>query len=86
MPRALSISHIKVPAGDRASAVARMRARHGHYLASRCNHWVFEDARVPGDFTEFAEAPDAETLSAAHASAADPAPGGSHLLTEVALT
>ena len=85
MSRALTISRILVPAEERDVALARLRARHGHYRAAHCNHWVFEDARVPGDFTEFAEAPDADILAAAHASVPDPAPGGNHLLREVAL-
>jgi hypothetical protein len=85
MPRALTISRTRVPVEERDLALGRLRARQGHYRAEKCNHWVFEDARVPGDFTEFAEAPDAETLAAAHASAPDPAPGGNHLLREVVL-
>ena len=83
MPRVLSISRTHVSAAEREAVLGRMRARQRHYRAARCNHWVFEDARAPGDFTEFAEAPDAETLAAAHASLPDPAPGGLHLLHEV---
>ena len=85
MPRALLISRTLVSAAERDTAIRRIQARHGHYRAARCNHWVFEDARLPGDFTEFAEAPDPETLAAAHASAPDPVPGGDHVLHEVAL-
>ena len=86
MTRVLTIAHTKVPNEAREAAVGRMRARHAHYAAARCNHWVFEDARNPGDFTEFAEATDAATLAAAHASAPDPLPGGPHLLQEVVLS
>ena len=86
MARALTIQRTIVPPTERKRYLEKAKLRKAYYTRAKCSFWVFEDARVPGDFTEFAEAPDAETLSAAHASAADPAPGGSHLLTEVALT
>jgi hypothetical protein len=61
-----------VPPGDRTRFLERTRAREAHYTASGCQYWVFEEAALPGAFIEFTEAPSAEALRAAHASAAEP--------------
>ena len=47
-----------------------MRAKR-HYAQANCRYWVFEEAALPGAFLEFCEAPDAQTLARAHASAPD---------------
>ena len=85
MPHALTMSRTRVAPDERAHHVARMRARKVAYAAANCRYWVFEDARVPGDFVELTEAADAATLAHAHAAAADPVAGAEHLLTEVEL-
>ena len=41
-----------------------------HFQSRGCQYWVFEDADLPGAYIEFAEAADANTLEAAHASVA----------------
>ena len=85
MARALTISRTRVAPDERDDQVARMRARKESYASVDCRYWVFEDARIPGDFVEFTEATDAATLARAHAAATDPVAGADHLLTEVEL-
>lgn len=72
MPRALSMQRTVVTPGDRARFLARSKARETHYKAAGCQFWLFEEAALSGAFIEFAEAPDAATLKAAHATAAEP--------------
>ena len=66
MPRALSIQRSIVPAAERAKFIERLKARRDHYTQRGCEFWVFEETALAGAFIEFAEAPDAATLTAAH--------------------
>jgi hypothetical protein len=72
MARVLSMQRTVVPPADREHFRERAMARAAHYAASGCQYWVFEEIALPGAFVEFTEARDAETLRAAHASAAEP--------------
>ncbi|MCX5759924.1 MAG: hypothetical protein NTW72_00200 [Gemmatimonadetes bacterium] len=72
MPRSLSMQRTVVTPGDRVKFLERMKARQTHYAAVGCHFWVFEEAALSGAFIEFTEAPDAATLKAAHAAAAEP--------------
>lgn len=69
MPRALTIHRTLVPAADRAKYVERLKSKESHFTGSGCRFWVFEEQALPGAFVEFVEAPDAATLTAAHAAA-----------------
>lgn len=68
MPRALTLNRTVVPAPDRERFMTRARALRTHFQSRGCQYWVFEDADLPGAYIEFAEAADAPTLQAAHAS------------------
>ena len=83
MPRALTIAHSRVAPPERLTLLARLAARRAAYVAAGCHFWVFENPLSPGDFTEFAEAPDAASLARAHANVADALPGATHILHEV---
>ena len=72
MPRALSMQRTVVTPGDRAKFLERVKGREAHYVASGCKYWVFEEAALAGAFMEFTEAPDAELLKRAHATAPEP--------------
>jgi hypothetical protein len=52
-------------AGDRDRFLAAARERRTRYAREKCNYWVFEDINAAGDFVEFVEARDADTLGAA---------------------
>lgn len=66
MPRVLSIHRTTVPVGQRARYLERVTAAKSHYTANGCRFWVFEQTGLSGAFLEFAEAPDEQTLVAAH--------------------
>ena len=51
--------------GERHRFLAAARARRARYAREHCNYWVFEDVSAAGDFVEFVEARDADTLGAA---------------------
>jgi len=72
MPRALSMQRTVVPPGDRAKFLERVKVREVHYRAAGCQFWLFEEAALSGAFIEFSEAPDADTLKDAHATAVEP--------------
>ena len=72
MPRVLSIQRTEVTPGDRATFLARAKARAAHYAGAGCQWWLFEEEAPPGAFLEFTEASDAATLRDAHAHAAEP--------------
>lgn len=69
MPRALTIQRTLVTPPDRDKFATRLERNLAYYTAAGCRYWVFEEASLPGAFLEFFEAPDAATLSRAHASA-----------------
>ena len=69
MARVLSIHRITVTPSERTRYYERLRRKRRHYEGAGCKFWVFEEAGLPGAFLEFCEAPDAATLSRAHASA-----------------
>jgi hypothetical protein len=70
VPRALTLNRTVVPAPDRERFLTRARVLRTHFQSRGCQYWVFEDADLPGAYIEFAEAADANTLEAAHASVA----------------
>jgi hypothetical protein len=69
MPRVLTIQRSLVIPPDRPNFADRLRRKREHYQQAGCRYWVFEETGLPGAFLEFCEAPDAATLSRAHASA-----------------
>jgi len=71
MSRVLTIQRTLVIPPDRAKFALRLQRTHAYYLSVGCRYWVFEETGLPGAFLEFFEAPDAATLSRAHASAPD---------------
>lgn len=85
MPRALSMHRTVVPPADRARFFERMKAREAHYTACGCQFWVFEEAALSGAFIEFTEAPDANVLKQAHATAADAPLDPARIYTQVVL-
>lgn len=72
MPRSLTLHRTLVLPAERAKFMERLRRKEVHYEAAGCRFWVFEEAALQGAFIEFCEAPDAATLSAAHASSPEP--------------
>ena len=85
MSRALTLQRTVVPAGERKKFLAKMQARHAYYAGAKCQHWVFEEADLPGAFIEFIEAPDGETLAGVLAAAPDPVVDRGRIYTEVEL-
>ena len=85
MPRALSMQRTVVPPGDRAKFLERAREREGHYTASNCQYWLFEEAALAGAFIEFIEAPDPAALKGAHATATEPPLDPARIYTRVDL-
>ena len=69
MPKALTMHRTVVTPGDRVRFLEAARAKARHYEAASCRYWLFEEAALAGAFIEFCEAPDAATLTAAHAAA-----------------
>jgi hypothetical protein len=69
MPRALTIQRTLVTPPDRERFYERIRQKRAYYAAANCRYWIFEEAALSGAFLEFFEAPDAATLSRAHADA-----------------
>ena len=72
MPRALTIQRTLVTPRDRDGFQERLKRKQAYYAKANCRYWAFEEAALPGAFLEFFEAPDANTLARAHASAPDP--------------
>ena len=68
MLRVLSIQRTLVTPRDREKFALRMKRNQAFYAQAGCRYWVFEEMGLPGAFLEFFEAPDAATLSKAHAS------------------
>ena len=69
MPRCLTIQRTLVTPPDRAKFSERLLRKREYYASAGCRYWVFEESGLRGAFLEFCEAPDAETLARAHASA-----------------
>jgi len=69
MPRALTVQRTLVTPPERKKFAEKLKRNREHYTQANCKYWVFEEAGLPGAFLEFCEAPDAETLARAHASA-----------------
>ena len=69
MPRALTVQRTLVTPPERKKFAERLRQNRDYYAQANCRYWVFEEAGLPGAFLEFTEAPDAQTLARAHASA-----------------
>ena len=69
MPRALTVQRTLVTPPERKKFAEQLKRKREHYAQANCRYWVFEEAGLPGAFLEFCEAPDAATLTRAHASA-----------------
>jgi len=69
--RALTVQRTLVTPPEREKFAQKLQRTHAYYAAAGCRYTVFEEAGLPGAFLEFFEAPDAETLARAHASAPD---------------
>ena len=69
MARSLTLQRSIVPLHQRKEYIKRLHERRDHYVRANCKFWVFEEVGLPGAFIEFAEAPNPETLAAAHAAA-----------------
>jgi hypothetical protein len=69
MPRALTVQRTLVTPPERKKFAEKLKQRREHYAQANCRYWVFEEAGLPGAILEFCEAPDAATLTRAHASA-----------------
>ena len=68
MTRSLTIQRTLVTPAEREKFALRLKRNRAFYTAAGCRYWVFEETSLPGAFLEFFEAPDAQTLSRAHAS------------------
>lgn len=86
MARSLTLHRATVPLRDKKQYMEQLRARRSHYLANGCNFWVFEEAGLHGAFLEFTEAPDEQTLRAAHLAMSDRVGDTARIYTEVELT
>ena len=86
MPKALTMHRTVVTPGDRARFLEAARAKARHYEAASCHYWLFEEAALAGAFIEFCEAPDAATLTAAHAAVPGRILDRSRVYTSVELT
>ena len=69
MPRYLTIQRTLVTPPDRGKFSERLERKRDYYASAGCRYWVFEETGLRGAFLEFCEAPDADTLARAHASA-----------------
>ena len=72
MSRVLTMHRKIVPPQERKTYFDRLRAKRDYYKRANCTFWAFEEDGLPGAFLEFFEAPDAQTLTAAHAAAPEP--------------
>jgi len=69
MSRVLTMHRKIVPPQERKKYIERLRAKRDYYKRANCTFWACEEMGLPGAFLEFFEAPDAPTLTAAHAAA-----------------
>ena len=72
MSRVLTMHRKIVPPQERKTYFDRLRAKRDYYKRANCTFWACEEDGLPGAFLEFFEAPDAPTLTAAHAAAPEP--------------
>ena len=72
MPRVLTMHRKIVPPQERKGYLDRLRAKRDYYKRANCTFSAFEEDGLPGAFLEVFEAPDAPTLTAAHAVAPEP--------------
>lgn len=86
MPRALTVQRTLVTPQERKKFAEKLKRNREYYAQANCRYWVFEEASLPGAFLEFVEAPDADTLTRAHASAPDPALDPARIYREVELS
>ena len=86
MPRVLTIQRTLVVPPDREKFALRLKRMQAYYTQAGCRYWVFEETSLAGAFLEFFEAPDAATLSRAHASAPDRVLDPARVYHEVELT
>lgn len=61
MPRTLTVSRVRVPAGREAEYLAAVRELAALHEARGRHLWVFRRAGTPGVFLEFSESRSAET-------------------------
>jgi hypothetical protein len=71
MSRVLTIQRTLVMPPEREKFALTLQRKRAYYASVGCRYTAFEEAGLPGAFLEFFEAPDAATLSRAHASAPD---------------
>ena len=83
--RVLTIQRTLVTPPDRAKFAVRLQQKRAYYAQAGCRYWVFEETSLPGAFLEFFEAPDADTLSKAHAAAPERVLDPSRVYHEVEL-
>jgi hypothetical protein len=85
MSRTLTIQRTLVTPPDREKFALKLQRKRAHYAQAGCRYWVFEETGLPGAFLEFFEAPDAATLTRAHASAPERVLDPARLYHEVEL-
>ncbi|MES2179568.1 MAG: hypothetical protein V4550_17040 [Gemmatimonadota bacterium] len=85
MPRCLTIQRTLVTPPDRVKFAERLVRKREYYAQCGCRYWVFEETGLRGAFLEFCEAPDAATLTRAHASAPERVLDPSRIYHEVEL-
>ncbi|MDB4899071.1 MAG: hypothetical protein JWN53_879 [Gemmatimonadetes bacterium] len=85
MSRTLTIQRTLVTPPDREKFAQRLQRKRAHYASAGCKYYVFEETGLPGAFLEFFEAPDAATLTRAHASAPERVLDPARLYHEVEL-
>jgi len=86
VPRAISMRHTVVPAGERKEFHERARRARAHYSGKGCHYWLFEEATLPGAYVEYFEANDRDTLLRAHRDAPRPVLESARMYVEVELT
>lgn len=85
MPRVLTMHRKIVPPPERKTYHDKLRARRDFYARANCKFFAFEEVGLPGAFLEFFEAPDAQTLTAAHAASPDSVGDAARIYREVEL-
>ena len=85
MPKVLTMHRKIVPPPERKKYMERLRAKRDYYGRANCRFWACEETGLQGAFLEFFEAPDAPTLTAAHAAAPEPIVDPGRIYREVEL-
>jgi hypothetical protein len=86
VPRAISMRHTIVPAGDKDEFRDRARRSRAHYAKAGCQYWLFEEASLPGAYVEFFEADGPDKLQRAHRDAPTPIVESARMYVEVELS